>query len=92
MQAVLSGSLCNRQVKKGEAGSALLRVNVDNTVTYRINVNSGESDFNVYLSGFYRKRKSKVIEDLTSHFNGETALGKLKALGGKEVRSQKILF
>uniref|UniRef100_H2YY75 Chordin n=1 Tax=Ciona savignyi TaxID=51511 RepID=H2YY75_CIOSA len=86
LQTVLSGSDCNQPASTGAAGSAIFNVNLDNTVTYQVAlVGMSSRVTSISLVGEYRKKRTRVIADITPQFEDGAAQGTLESLNGKEL-------
>nr|XP_026690585.1 chordin [Ciona intestinalis] len=86
LQAVLSGSDCSLPASTGAAGSAILNINSDNTVSYKVAlVGISSRVTSISLLGDYRKKRTRVVADLTPQFVNGKAQGRLENLNGKEI-------
>nr|CAB3230727.1 chordin [Phallusia mammillata] len=86
LQVVLSGNGCAQKASTGAAGSAIVVVNPDNTVSYKMSlVGLSSAVTSVSFLGDYRKKRTRVIADVTSQYENGKAEGRLETLNGKEL-------
>ncbi|XP_076819430.1 chordin-like [Clavelina lepadiformis] len=86
LEAVLSGSGCVQPASTGAAGSAIFTIKPDSSVKFKVNLVGLSSTLtSLAIFGDFRKKRSRVIDDVTSHYKAGIAEGTLPKLGGREL-------